>query len=147
METGKRLEGRRSADGADGAVSSTGSATDDSSDSAVDPALVGARSSIYSRNSVTYRTLRDGLRRAWNGITEKLDLEIHSSGGTDPDREGAEGVESSTNDGSNSLSDSDSTPALFECPECGTVYIDLDKEACRRCRVKVTEVRSTIARE
>lgn len=36
---------------------------------------------------------------------------------------------------------------LFECPECGTVYVDTEKVTCQGCRAEVSEVRSTLMTE
>lgn len=43
----------------------------------------------------------------------------------------------------NATEDPDSS--LYQCSECGSVYVALDKDDCSRCNTTVTEVSSTLS--
>lgn len=90
--------------------------------------------------------VRERLRGVWNGICETNDSETDSSEGTDSGESGGAGAGvDSKGDPDRSRADRESIPALFACPECGTVYIAADKETCRICRTAVTDVRAPAA--
>lgn len=78
------------------------------------------------------------LRGVWSRIQRTNGRANGSSGGID---------ERADEDAGRSTTEEDEQSSLFECPECGTVYVDAEKEMCQNCRTEVSEVRSTLVTE